>query len=677
MGKSYDERKQQVATILRAQSREGRDIGPLPSVADAARRDSCQHDLKLFCEIYFAAAFYMGWSADHLRVIGLIQDAVLNGGLFAVAMPRGNGKTTLCVVAAIWAMLFGHCRFVVLIGATEAHAVKLMKNLMTHFETNELLLADFPEVVYPIRRLERISKRAAGQLLDGEPTMIGWSSKELILPTVPNSAASGARVAVAGITGAVRGLHATLSDGSIIRPDFCLIDDPQTKESASSPKMVADRLSIINGDVLGLAGPQKKISCVAPITVVEKGDVADQLLDRKTNPEWQGVKTKLLKFEPKNVKLWDQYAEVWSDSLRKEQGISGATEFYLANREELDDGAEASWPERFNPDEASAIQNAMNLKLRDPVVFAAEYQNEPLSIDDDQPLLLRVEQVAAKAVNIARGVLPDYSTKLTSFIDVQGNVLFYVVVAWAADFTGHVVDYGSYPEQKRGYFFLREVSPTLAQVKPNTSFEAYLRAGLDVLIGKLVTRKWQRQDGGQMSISRLVIDANWGDSTTVVKQACKESNYSALLLPSHGFGVTEERKPMNQYTTHPGERSGWNWRIEKEGHLRYDTNAWKTFVTQRLLMNAGEAGNMSLFTGSQQQHKMFADHVTAEYAIQTSGPYGQCNVWRLRPNRENHWLDCLIGAAVAASEQGIICTGHQPQEGLTPLRKRRKVSVKW
>ena len=38
-----------------------------------------------------------------------------------------------------------------------------------------------------------------------------------------------------------------------------------------------------------------------------------------------------------------------------------------------------AWPERFNHDELSAIQHAMNLKLQDERAFYAEYQNEPLA----------------------------------------------------------------------------------------------------------------------------------------------------------------------------------------------------------------------------------------------------------------------------------------------------------
>lgn len=677
MGKTYDQRKDQVAGILREQSKAGRDIAPLPKVKNRKRRESCRENLRLFCETYFPNAFYMNWSDDHLRVIQIIQDATRNGGLFAVAMPRGNGKTTLCVVAAIWTLLYGHRSYVVLIGATETHAVKLLKNVMTHFEVNPLLLEDFPEVCYPIKRLDRIAHRATGQLLNGQSTRIGWTSTELILPTVPNSVASGARVAVAGLTGAVHGLQATQADGTIIRPDFVLLDDPQTKESAHSPKQVADRLDIINADVLGLAGPRKKISGVAPVTVVAKDDLADRLLDRKKNPEWQGIKTKLLKSEPKDLKAWEKYAEIWGEALRQEKGLAPATAYYLANRATLDDGAEAAWPERFNPDEASAIQNAMNLKLRDEASYYAEYQNEPLSMVVDTPLTLTADKVAAKAVDgIDREKVPVNTTKLTAFIDVQGKCLFYAVVAWGKDFSGHVVDYQAYPKQVRNYYFLREVSPTLQDKLPNSSFEAQLYAGLDVLSKELLTKQWMRDDGETMSVSRLIIDAGYRDD--VVGQFVRQSGYAGLILPSKGFGVTADKKPFAEYREEKGVRTGWNWRHKvAEKVIHYDTNSWKTFVAQRLLSNPGDPGNLSLFRASTaNQHKMFAEHAASEYpvAMKAEATGRTVNEWKQRPNRENHFWDCLVGCAVAASEQGILFTGHEAAKGQV-TRKRRKVTV--
>ncbi len=55
-----------------------------------------------------------------------------------------------------------------------------------------------------------------------------------------------------------------------------------------------------------------------------------------------------------------------------------ATEYYRQHRNEMDAGAVIAWPERYNHDELSAIQHAMNLRLQDEAAFFAEYQNEPL-----------------------------------------------------------------------------------------------------------------------------------------------------------------------------------------------------------------------------------------------------------------------------------------------------------
>ena len=71
----------------------GRDIGPPPAVADAARRESCRHDFRLFCETYAAESFPLEWSPDHLTAISKIEGAVLRGELFVFAMPRGSRGT--------------------------------------------------------------------------------------------------------------------------------------------------------------------------------------------------------------------------------------------------------------------------------------------------------------------------------------------------------------------------------------------------------------------------------------------------------------------------------------------------------------------------------------------------------------------------------------------------------
>src|ERR1035437_9944964 len=94
----------------RAQSESIRDIaseGWVHPPVNPERRALALKGFRCFCESYFPRTFYLGWSPDHLKVIAKIERAVLHGGLFEMAMPRGSGKTSLCETACLWAILTG------------------------------------------------------------------------------------------------------------------------------------------------------------------------------------------------------------------------------------------------------------------------------------------------------------------------------------------------------------------------------------------------------------------------------------------------------------------------------------------------------------------------------------------------------------------------------------------
>jgi FkbM family methyltransferase len=377
-GDPYERMKENARARNAAMALAGRDIGELPAIVDPDRKARAKTDFRFFCEAYFPQTFHLPWSDDHLKVISRIEQAVLRGGLFSMAMPRGSGKTSVCECACIWAVLNGHREFVCLIGSDEGHACDMLESIKTELDGNDLLLADYPEVVFPIQALDGIANRCNGQLYKGERTHIGWTAKEVVLPTIDGSPASGAIIKVAGITGRIRGMKYKRSDGKTARPTLVVIDDPQTDESARSLSQCATRESILAGAILGLAGPGKKISGIMPCTVIRPGDMADNILSRDRHPEWNGERTKMVYSFPSNEKLWQRYSEIRAESLRSQGDIELATAFYESNREEMDLGAMVAWPERFNYDERSAIQHAMNLKLQDEAAFFAEYQNEPL-----------------------------------------------------------------------------------------------------------------------------------------------------------------------------------------------------------------------------------------------------------------------------------------------------------
>ncbi|MCX7806211.1 MAG: phage terminase large subunit family protein, partial [Planctomycetota bacterium] len=389
------------------------------------------------------------------------------------------------------------------------------------------------------------------------------------------------------------------------------------------------------------------------------------ILNREKHPEWNGERTKMVYRFPANEKLWAKYAEIRAESLRIHGDLREATAFYLANRAALDEGAEVAWPERFNHDEASAVQHAMNLKLQDEAAFFAEYQNEPLpekSVEDEG--LLTADQIAQKLNGHRRGEVPIGVSYLTMFVDVQGKLLFWMVCGWQDDFTGYVLDYGAYPDQRRRYFTLRDAQRTLQIAAKGAGIEGAIYAGLEAVAESCMGREWRRDDGAAMRIGLCMIDANWGTSTDVVYQFCRQSAHAAVLLPSHGRFVGAASRPFREYSKRPGDRLGLNWYIPGvQGkrairHVTFDSNWWKSFVHARLAVAMGDKGCLSLFGRNPEEHRLLADHLTSEYRVKTEGRGRVVDEWRLRPEAsDNHWLDCLVGCAVAASVQGAILPG--------------------
>jgi len=74
----------------------------------------------------------------------------------------------------------------------------------------------------------------------------------------------------------------------------------------------------------------------------------------------------------------------------------------------------------------------------------------------------------------------------------------------------------------------------------------------------------------------------------------------------------------------------------------------------------GDPGCLSIFGRKAVQHRLLAEHVTAEYHVRTEGRGRPVDEWKLPAHRpENHWLDCVVGCAAAASMQGAECVGAE------------------
>ena len=666
----YDDIKRRTGERSRRIGAAGRDIGSIPPPKNKKRLDACRENFRLFCETYGAESFPLAWSPDHLTAIAKIEGAVLRGELFAFAMPRGSGKSTLCEWACLWALLYGHRPFVMLIGADQAIACQMLDSIKSHLEQNDLLLEDFPAACFPVRALEGITARARGQTSGGEPTHIEWTADQITLPWIDKAPSAGGAVRVAGITGRIRGIKHTRPDGKTVRPSLVLIDDPQTDESAGSPSQCASRERILSGAILGLAGPGAKIAGLCTITVIRPDDLADRLLDRAKHPSWQGERTRLVYEWPTADDIWSQYAELRREGQRNGTGTAAADDLYRQNQIAMDAGARVAWPERKNADEISAIQHAWNLRIdRGESAFLAEYQNQPIA-DDIASDKLDKRALSLRSTNLARGIVPLDHQTLTAFVDVQEKILFWLVASWNQSFGGHVLAYGTFPDQASSFFEARHAKRTLALAAKGAGFEASLHAGLEQVTQLLLGRDWKREDGVAMRIGQMLIDANWGQSTGTVRTFCRRTSFAATVLPSHGKGIGASSQPIGERKAR-GDRIGLNWKVyqmsEGQRSCLFDTNFYKTFVAARLRLQMGDPEALTFHAG---EHDLLFEHLTAEFPIRTEARGRVVDEWKCPPGKDNHWLDCLVGSAVAASIAGV-----HPVATEAGGRQRRKVSL--
>lgn len=659
------------------------DISPLPaelSASDKRLRKKLDASLLDHLTHCYPRAFTIPFSDDHLRLISEIENTCKAGQLKALAMPRGSGKTTIVTRAALWSLLTGLRRFCVVVAATENAATSLLDNIKIEIASNPILAKLYARELHALKSLDGESRRSQGQRFESKKTNVQWLADRISFGNVPGVTTSGSVLNCCGITGNIRGQQIATSDGTILRPDLVLIDDPQTSESAASPSQCNKRYEIMLGDILGMSGPGKTISAICAMTVVYQNDLADRLLNRKLSPVWRGEKCSMIYAWPneRGRELWDAYREHYEDDLREGSDGSVPRQFVEENFEELHAGSSVAWEHRKNPDEVSALQHAYHLRFRDEAAFAAEYQNEPLSARADLPFNLNVETLLQKTNGVKRLAVPEYCEKLTTFIDVQNNVLFFMSVAWELTGRGHVIDYGTFPDQRRIHFSKQQIEKTLQKRFRTDNLNEAIYQGLGALTKLLFSRKYKRLDGAVMSMDRVAVDARSGFHTRTVRRFCRESNYVGRIHPHFGQFIGKDSRQWASWQHKKGDRLGLHCRLQPPPkntrgvrEILVDTNFWKTTTAEKLEALPGSDSSILFFESPPARHRMLAEHLVAETPVREFGKAGNSVVvWKQDFNsRDNDYWDCLVGNCVLASVEGI---GFEIEPDPSEARQQKK-----
>lgn len=684
------------AAYSRRKTAEKQDIGKLPMIADIDRRLRCKFSLAEHLKTYKPRIFDKPWAGYQLELIAAIENAMWHGRWAAFAVPRGGGKSAICRGATEWGTLHAHIRFPALLAATVPKANKLAKSIKTALRTNKLYREDFPEVCYPIFKLGRSARKCEGQTHLGEHTAIAWNTSEAIYPTIympysvpelglekdQEAPTSGSRFATAGILGDIRGIGEETETGDDFRPDFGLVDDFQTRESAKSRPQTQSRIDTITGDVGYLNGPDDLMAVVVPCTVIYQGDGADQLLDREAHPEFHGIRRKMLETEPTNEKLWQEYAEIKKEDQREDKDSTRADIFYFANQTAMDEGAKPTWPQR-HPGALSAIQYAMDLKIKNERAFYAEAQNDPRAGVAEHTIKCDTESIMTKQSHLGRYGLPLRTEHVAAHIDPGGEVIHYAVVAASKKFEATAPDYGSYPDQQRDYFTKQDLTNTLSDTFAGEQRDdVKLYDGLTKCIDRIANLPLRREDGVMMDVEKILIDSRY--NTDVVNQVCRESPYSAILLAVQGIGVRAKDIPFSERKIPDAVTAGHHFQLYptpgtkgQQRYMRNDVYYWKTQVHK--LFNSvhapGEA-SLNLYRATPSVHRMLAEHCNGQRVdrIIHDETGREIDEWTDYPNRPDvDYFDNLVGAFAGLSLLGcdIPKSGTVAAPVVTKKKRRR------
>jgi len=670
---AYDRKRLAEAERQRRNASAKREVGEIPPVANPERRAAATASLLVFCRTYFHQLFYMEFSNLHLQVLAKLERTINQGDKFTLAMPRSSGKTSLVRAACIWAALTGRHKYVVLVCATGIDSAKSLTAIKALMTSSEALAADFPEVLYPISKLEGVAQRARGQTYRGKATNVVWSKAFVQFPDISGSAASGCIIDVASLSGHIRGRNVTLPDGSAARPTLVILDDPQTKQSARHKLQTDFRESVILGDVGGLAPPDRPAATIMLCTVICTEDLSDRFLNREKHPAWRGERYKLMTKWPTNIVLWDKYREILERCLRADEPTTAATEHYRANRYEMDFGAEPSWPERFEAGQLSAIQYAYD-KLYElgEVEFNSEFQNEPIIQSHSERQKLTEAVIMAKVVNVERGMAPKFVEKVTCFIDVQERVLFWMICGWSMNFTGHVIDYGVYPEQPISSFSARNARITLKMKHQGAGVEAAIYDGLNKLVGDVLDRKLERLDGTMMQVDRVMIDA--GDNAKTIYRFFENHPKRIKLRPTKGRFIGPAERPYTEYQKRDNERLGPFWidrPLQSQPKVRlvtFDSNEAKNISAKLIENGKADTATLTIFKGDFHRHRMLLDHWTSETPHDMTTKGCTKTIWKNEARGENHFWDTLDGNVLAASFEGVSEIAKAAQTIVKPRR---------
>jgi phage terminase large subunit GpA-like protein len=305
----------------------------------------------------------------------------------------------------------------------------------------------------------------------------------------------------------------------------------------------------------------------------------------------------------------------------------------------------------------------MTVRAIKPDYFETDIQQNGVPPADASGVKLESQQLFQRMNGIPRGTVPDQSSYLTAFIDSSDEVLWWMVTAWQNDFTGWVVDYGTWPDQVRPTFQKRDLAHKISQQLPGHSWEEAFVHAHNQLELELLEVDWFTETGQTRKVDLILKDWADGQHKPRIMSQVMNSMNRAIIRPSKGAAQKPGRKPIHLWGDPNIDRdTGEHWVERRDSnpiHVQYDTNIWKTHAARRLITIQGAASAVTLPGENPNSHSKLVDHFTAETPKSVTVDGSSGTMWQQPPGVENDWWDCFVGTVVGASMLGCQLKGEQ------------------
>jgi hypothetical protein len=188
---------------------------------------ACKQSLNYLAGICIPEVFKYNFPDIFVSIFALLVSALQadrDFSKFAIALPRGHGKSTFLKILIIFTILFTRKKFILIVCATEQLAINI--------------LSDVQDILESMNILNIFGNFHTGLETDKQNLKKGFfRGRDIILAGI-------------GSGGSLRGLNIKNS-----RPDCIFCDDMQTKEEAGSPQVSKQLLGWFQGTLLKAKNP--------------------------------------------------------------------------------------------------------------------------------------------------------------------------------------------------------------------------------------------------------------------------------------------------------------------------------------------------------------------------------------------------------------------------------------